>query len=110
LSVPRAIRITESGGVTGIMIRRELETATLSEEDRAELDELWDAAQQRLFEPQPRPAKAYPDEKQYAITVVGHDGTMRTIEVKDPSAPPPVIDLVTWVQARSHPASAEPAE
>lgn len=89
------VRLQRSGGLAGLIVRSEVDSARLSPADRAHLDGLLAAADLTSTQPPPRGA----DRFQYDLEVE-RGGRVQRATVYDGSLPAGLQPLIDWVAAR----------
>ncbi len=87
------IELRRSGGFAGLTRRVELDTAVLTEQQAAELEQLVEAAQLDQLPVAPAPAARGADRFQYDL-VVRTDGAHHDVRVREGQVPPPLRRLI----------------
>lgn len=87
------VSLQQRGGYAGVPMRREIDTASMSEEDASQVTSLVERADFfSLSEPPPRPMRGA-DMYSYELTVEAGE-RKRTVRLQDGAVPPPLLPLL----------------
>jgi hypothetical protein len=93
------IHVERSGGIAGMRLSGDFDTATCSPEDRQQVESLLQATNFFALPESLRPAKPGADRFQYKITV--QDGAKQhTVSLDDAAATPELRTLLSWLTPR----------